>query len=128
MFNKVKIAYAYECNGMLNFQKFKILEQLLCLNSSKHSSTCISKQTGFNQSTLLKESPFHYPIAKKILNNTRKRMVIGNKYFLKKKIKYSCLNSSILKKLVYLDAPHLNSLYTLKESRVSVFVKYTPSI
>jgi len=128
MFNKIKVKYLYECNGMLNFEKFEILEQMLCLSNGKYNYSHISNKMGFNNSILLKESPFHYPIAKKVLNNTKKNIVIENCYNLKKKLPKSYLDIKSLEQLVALDTPCLNSLYTIKASKISVFIDYTPTL
>ena len=128
MFKNLKITNNFKCNGNLKFQNFSLLEGLLKNKSFKGNNYISSKILGKNQSVLLKESPFHYPVAKKVLNNSSRDLSIISNYnvnvtFSIKKLKYS----TILK-IVDSDYGNINSLYTPKSTITSLFIDYTPKL
>lgn len=128
MFKRIKISNNFKCSGNLRFQNFSVLENILKKKSFKGTNYNCSSVLGKNNSVLLKESPFHYPIAKKVLNNTTKNISIISNFtvnvpFIKKKIKYSSLL-----KLVEKNSDNMNSLYTPKSTLVSLYIDYTPKI
>lgn len=127
MFKRIKITSNFNKNASLCYKNFSILEEILKIKllGGNYKS---SKVLGANKSILLKESPFHYPTAKKILNNKSQLISLSSEYVINGNYLKKNLTFFKLKSFTSYDKNNLNSLYTPSSTIVSTFIDYTPVI
>lgn len=136
MFNSIKLVFIVEIPNFSKFNNLQILEQVLLLlnNKFKYFSTSISKTLGKNTAYTIKESPFHYPVAKKILSKSRRLVTINKEivpYTIKNKpncfIKPN-VGFTIIKYLLNTLTLNTNSLFTIKSTNIIINLNYKPDL
>ena len=130
MLNKVSVSFILTSPNLNGFGNLKLLNSLLSVLGSKNNlfSCLVSNKLGTNTGFVIKESPFHYPVAKTVLSNSNRLITLKSNLLISGTTYKTNFNSisNLSKSIFNVFILRTNSLLTHKKTTVSIYINYRP--
>lgn len=129
MLNNISICFSFNTPPFLQYSNYIATKQLF-LFFNKYDRVVYSKvESGINKNNgiLLKESPFHYPIAKKVLSKKKNIFSIERSFFFNGKKHFYLYDIKKTFSIFFnINRTGLSSLFYLRNTKCSFVVLYRP--